>query len=86
LYQQPGVKNLVTETRNKIYIFVIDATITPDFVEKLKKYCKAFYTGMIVEIMLPKRADFLETLEIPSRDNNGILQYNANSILKKTLP
>jgi hypothetical protein len=61
-YQKPGVKNLVTKQRNKIYIFVIDPSISADFLQKLKLYCEAFYTGMIVEIMTPKSANFMEKL------------------------
>jgi hypothetical protein len=48
LYENTGVKNLVTPQRSKIYIFVIDPTITPDFIEKMKRYCQAFYTSMDV--------------------------------------
>ena len=85
-YDQTGVKNLVTEQRSKIYIFVIDPSITPDFQDKLRRYCRAFYTGMDVQIKMPKNADFLDSLEVPKRMNGGTLQYNANVILKKTLP
>jgi len=86
LYQKPGVKNLVTKSRSKIYIFVVDPQISPEFAEKLKKYCEAFYTGMAVSIMLPKSPTFLEDLGVPKRDNpySGELQYNAAVILKKT--
>ena len=85
-YDQTGVKNLVTEQRNKIYIFVIDPSITPDFTDKLRRYCAAFYTDMDVQIKMPKSADFLKTLDVPNRMNGGQRQYNANVILKKTLP
>jgi len=72
LYNRPGVRNEVTPARNKIYIFVTDDRIKPDFLEKLKKYCLAFYYGMNIEIMYPKGSrnatEFMASLEIPSRE------------------
>ncbi len=59
-YQKPNVKNLVTKQRFKIYIFVIDPSISSEFLQKLKLYCEAFYTGMTVEIMTPKTGNFME--------------------------
>ncbi|CDW79333.1 archaemetzincin-2 isoform x1 [Stylonychia lemnae] len=82
-YQKPGVKNLVTPQRNKIYIFVIDPKIDNQFAEKLRKYCTAFYTDMIVEIKRPESETFLEDLEVPNRESLWGKQYNAISILNK---
>ena len=38
-YCKPGAKNPVTPDRKKIYIFVIDKSITKDFLDKLQLYC-----------------------------------------------
>ena len=82
-YQKPNAKNIVTQQRYKIYIFAIDPTISEEFLAKLKRYCEAFYTGMVVEIMTPKVPDFLDKLDVPHRENpySGLLQYHANVIV-----
>ena len=78
MYQKPGVKNLVTEQRNKIYIFVVDPLISIDFIDKLQRYCGAFYTDMQIEIMFPKSETFLEDQEVANRQRySGVMQYNA---------
>jgi hypothetical protein len=91
LYNRSGVRNDVTATRNIIYFHVIDEKIKPPFLAKLKKYCEAFYLGMIVKIMYPttKTSDeFMEKYDIPYRDADveGTYQYMATTILKKTIP
>jgi hypothetical protein len=91
LYNRSGVRNDVTATRNIIYLHVIDEKIKPPFLAKLKKYCEAFYLGMIVKIMYPttKTSDeFMEKYDIPYRDADveGTYQYMATTILKKTIP
>ncbi|CDW79008.1 archaemetzincin-2 isoform x1 [Stylonychia lemnae] len=87
IYQKPGVKNLVTPARNKIYIFVIDKSILDEFAAKLQRYCEAFYTDMKIQIKKPESSTFLQDKEVPSREGQvGQNQYNANVILKKTLP
>jgi hypothetical protein len=90
LYNRSGVRNDVTATRNIIYLHVIDEKIKPPFLAKLKKYCEAFYLGMIVKIMYPttKTSDeFMEKYDIPYRDADveGTYQYMATTILKKTI-
>ena len=59
-------------SRNKIYFFVTDRSTPEDFLQNLKKYCEAFYTGLKVEIMYPKTAktsvEFFEELGVTSRD------------------
>lgn len=68
-YCKPGVKNDVTPKKNKIYILVIDPTIEKEFLEKLKLYCQAYYTGMVVVIKHAKE-NFLEEMKIPNRIND----------------
>ena len=86
MYAQSNHINPVNGKRNKIYIFVIDPSIQPDFLEKLKIYCQAFYTGMAIEIMKPEVDNFLETLGVPSRINPYTgKQWHANVILDKTV-
>ncbi len=62
----------MTPQRNIIYFFVTDERIKPDFLEKLKKYCLAFYTGMTIKIMYPENtktsAEFMASLDIPNRE------------------
>jgi hypothetical protein len=70
-YDIHTTKNPVTIKRNKIYIFVIDPTIDQEFLNSLKLYCEAFYTGMVVELMLPKTSDFMKTFNIKNRINSG---------------
>lgn len=70
-YDVHTTKNPVTKERNKIYIFVIDSTIDQDFLQTLKAYCEAYYTGMIVELMFPKTSNFMETFNIKNRINPG---------------
>jgi len=59
----------VSKERSKIYILVIDSSITPEFLQNLKVYCEAYYTGLNVEIMFPKSGNFLEENQIPNRVN-----------------
>ena len=54
IYNRPGVRNEVTSEREKIYFLITDEKINEGFVQKLKKYTEAFYTGLKVEIMYPK--------------------------------
>ena len=71
LYNRPGIRNEVTQQRNKIYIFVIDERIDAVFLAKLKKYCAAFFFGMTIEIKYPEDTktskDFMDSHQIPSR-------------------
>ena len=60
----------MTADRNKIYIFVLDPSISTDFLENLKIYCLAYYTGMTVEIIFPKSKTFLEEMKITNRIND----------------
>ena len=85
IYQKPGVKNLVTKARSKIYIFVVDTAISPEFLGKLKSYCQAFYPGMDIATMKPDSETFLDDIEVPKRENpfSGRIQYNTSVILKK---
>lgn len=66
------MRNEVTAVRNIIYLHVIDEKIKPEFLDKLKKYCEAFYLGMTVKIMYPTKAktskEFMEMYQIPSRE------------------
>jgi archaemetzincin len=52
-------------------------------------YCRAFYTGMEIQVIETKNGgDFMGTHKIPSRINEhtGQIQYDANAILKATIP
>ncbi len=67
LYNRPEVRNYITPHRKVIYFNVIDERITDEFLEKLKRYCEAFFLGMKIEIIRPKKT-FLELMkeyEIP---------------------
>jgi archaemetzincin len=69
LYNRPEVRNNITPQRKVIYFNVIDERITEEFLGKLKTYCEAFFLGMKIEIIRPKKT-FLELMKeykIPSR-------------------
>ena len=53
MYNRVGIRNDITPERKKIYFFVTDEKIKPDFLAKLKLYCEAYFTGLTVEIMYP---------------------------------
>jgi hypothetical protein len=64
---RPEVRNEITPQRKVIYFNVIDERITEEFLAKLKTYCEAFFFGMKIEIIRPKKT-FLELIkeyEIP---------------------
>lgn len=85
--QKPD-RNEVTKQRNKIYLLIADEKIDADFQAKLLKYCKAFYTGMEVELMKHSGEEFMKQYNIENRINEftGMIQYNASKILEKTIP
>lgn len=64
------MRNEITPSRNIIYFNVIDDRITDEFLAKLKKYCEAFFFGMKIEIIRPKKKfiELMEEYEIPHRD------------------
>lgn len=92
LYNRPTVRNEVTQQRNKIYLFVVDDQIKPEFLEKLIKYCAAFYTGMQIEIKYPEGGPmdgkrFMNQLGVKSRElYTDHTQFYTGDILNKTIP
>ena len=84
------MRNDITPQRNVIYFYVIDERITDEFLAKLKSYCEAFFFGMKIEIIRPKKT-FLELMkeyDIPQRGGyiyKGSISYYAPTIIKKTL-
>jgi hypothetical protein len=80
-------RNEVNKAQSKIYLNIIDISIGVEFQQALHRYCSAFYTGMEVVLMAPEEG-FMEKHKIESRihwDTNK-LQYNASTILTKTIP
>lgn len=69
----------MTKSRSKIYIFVVDPSISEEFIRKLKRYCEAFYTNMEISIKMPSSPTFLDDIEVAKRENpfSGKIQYNA---------
>ena len=44
-------RNKIDKNRNKIYLLIADQKIDSEVQEKLLKYCKAFYSGVHVEMI-----------------------------------
>jgi len=74
------LKNYVDEKRNVIYIQPLE-DIDKEFIEKLRKFTKAYYFGLEVKI---RKVMHLEKMEVDNRINDSIgkRQYNATQILR----
>lgn len=59
-------RNRITKSKNVIYIMCMDDDIPEDALEKLQRYCSAFFDGLTVKIMEEK-------IDVPSNvDQLGI--------------
>ncbi len=68
----PGISWLNPKLQNTIYLFVIDDSITDAQSEQFLLYCKAFYTGIRVELLKAGAKLYEES--------------RGKKVLKKTVP
>jgi len=59
-------RNKVNSERSKIYLNIIDPSITSDFQQALFKYCQAFFTGLEV-VLTPPEEGFMTKHKIENR-------------------
>lgn len=76
--------NSLTESRRTIAIVPLEDSLSPEFMEKLKKFCEKFYPSP-VKVEIFKKIPISSLGKVDSRKNphSGQFQYNASHILRE---